>query len=140
MSVSRWRRALASSGREALASEGAGVARCRLSDRQLRQLKDTLNAGPVAHGWGEDCWGEDCWTLARIGAVIHRRFGVHYTLARVGLLLHRIGWSVQIPARRAAERDEARIAEWKDGQWPALRGRRRTWAPGSVSKTRPASG
>ncbi|KOT98726.1 transposase [Streptomyces sp. NRRL F-5755] len=136
MSVNRWRRALASGGREALASKGAGGARCRLSDRQLRELEDALEAGPAAHGWGED----QCWTLARIAAVIHRRFGVHYTLAGVDLLLHRIGWSVQIPARRAAERDEARITEWKDEQWPTLKERRHTWAPGSVSKTRPARG
>lgn len=30
------------------------------------------------------------------------------------LLLHRIGWSVPVPARRAAERDEARIAAWRE--------------------------
>jgi hypothetical protein len=35
-----------------------------------------------------------------------RRFGVEYTLAGMDLLLHRIGWSVQVPARRAARRDE----------------------------------
>ena len=34
--------------------------------------------------------------------------GWSYTLAGLDLLLHRIGWSVQVPARRAAERDEAR--------------------------------
>ena len=36
-----------------------------------------------------------------------RRFGVEYTLAGLDVLLHRLGWSVQVPARRAAERDEA---------------------------------
>ena len=39
--------------------------------------------------------------------MVRRRFGVEYTLAGMDLLLHRIGWSVQVPARRAAERDEA---------------------------------
>jgi hypothetical protein len=29
---------------------------------------------------------------------------VEYTLAGMDVLLHRIGWSVQVPARRAAER------------------------------------
>jgi Winged helix-turn helix len=28
----------------------------------------------------------------------------------VDVLLHRIGWSVQVPARQATERDEAAIA------------------------------
>ena len=41
------------------------------------------------------------------------RFGVEYTLAGADLLLHRIGWSLQFPARRAAERDEARIVTWR---------------------------
>jgi transposase len=67
--------------------------------------------------------------------VVRRQFGVSYTLAGMDLLLHRIGWSVQIPARRAAERDEAAIAAWREETWPAIKGRRRTWAPGSASKT-----
>ncbi|HEV7936265.1 MAG TPA: winged helix-turn-helix domain-containing protein [Actinomadura sp.] len=136
MSANRWRRALAAGGREALASKGPGGARCKLSPAQLRALEMELDAGPAVHGWGED----QCWTLARIAAVVHRRFGVDYTLAGVDLLLHRIGWSVQVPARRATERDPARIAGWKDEQWPAIKRWRRTWAPGCASKTRPARG
>ena len=61
--------------------------------------------------------------------------GVDYTLAGMDLLLHRIGWSVQVPARRAAERDEAAIAAWREETWPVVKGRRRTWAAGSSSKT-----
>ncbi|MGE5286752.1 MAG: winged helix-turn-helix domain-containing protein, partial [Micromonosporaceae bacterium] len=106
MSVNRWRRALATGGRAALASKGAAGAKCRLSRAQLRELETVLQAGPAAWGWDED----QCWTLARIAEVIGARFKVGYTLAGVDLLLHRIGWSVQVPARQAAERDEARIA------------------------------
>ncbi|MEU0634263.1 winged helix-turn-helix domain-containing protein [Streptomyces sp. NPDC005989] len=69
---------------------------------------------------------------------MRRRFGVEYTLAGLDLLLHRIGWSVQVPARKATDRDEDRIGAWKDEQWPVIKGRRRTWAPGSASKTKPA--
>src|SRR6266704_3609397 len=54
------------------------------------------------------------------------------------LLLHRIGWSVQVPARQAAERDEAKIAAWKEATWPVIKGRRRTWGPGWSSRTNPA--
>ncbi|MFE7117086.1 winged helix-turn-helix domain-containing protein [Streptomyces sp. NPDC057654] len=97
-------------------------------------LQTALEAGPAAHGWSED----QRWTLARIADVIRCGFGVDYTLAGVDLLLHRIGWSVQVPARRAAERDEVRIAAWEGEVWPALKGRRHTWAPGSASRTRPA--
>jgi transposase len=37
---------------------------------------------------------------------------VEYTLAGMDVLLHRIGWSVQVPARRAAERDEEKVARF----------------------------
>ncbi|MFE7843401.1 winged helix-turn-helix domain-containing protein [Streptomyces sp. NPDC057474] len=57
---------------------------------------------------------------------------------RLDLLLHRIGWSVQVPSRKATERDEPRIAAWKDEQWPVIKRGRRTWAPGSASRTRQA--
>ena len=40
--------------------------------------------------------------------------------------------------RLAAERDEAAIAAWREVTWPVIKGRRRTWAPGSASKTSPA--
>jgi transposase len=93
-----------------------------------------LDAGPAASGWDED----QCWMLVRIAEVIRVRFRVEYTLAGVDLLLHRIGWSVQVPARQAAERDEARIAAWREEAWPVVKARRRTWAPGSVSRTNQA--
>jgi hypothetical protein len=70
--------------------------------------------------------------LARVTEVVRRRFGVEYTLAGMDLLLHRIGWSVQVPAWRAAERDEAAIAAWREETWPVVKARRRTWAAGSV--------
>jgi len=126
MSANRWRRALVAGGRVALASRGAGGAKCKLTRAQLRELETVLEAGPAVSGWDED----QCWTLARITQVIRSRFGVDYTLAGADLLLHRLGWSVQVPARRAAERDEARIAAWRTETWPVVKGQRRTWAPG----------
>ena len=111
MSANRWRRALAAGGRAALASRGAAARK----------------AGSRGRSCGS--WRR-CWTLARIAEVIRSRFKVDYTLAGADLLLHRMGWSVQVPARQAAERDEARIAAWREERWPVVKGRRRTWAPG----------
>ncbi len=126
MSANRWLRALAAGGRAALVSRGPGGAKCKLTPAQLRELQTVLDAGLAASGWGED----QRWTLARITEVIWQRFGAEYTLAGADLLLHRIGWSVQVPARQAAERDEARIAAWREETWPVVKGPRRTWAPG----------
>jgi transposase len=71
MSANRWWRALAAGGRAALASKGAGGAKCKLSPAQLRELETVLDAGPVVSGWDED----QCWTLDRIAEVVWRRFG-----------------------------------------------------------------
>jgi len=133
MSVNRWRRALAAGGREALASKGAGGAQCKLTPVQVAGLEAVLDAGPAACGYADQCW-----TLARIADQVWQRFRVEYTLAGMDVLLHRIGWSVQVPARRAAERDEDKIARWREDTWPVIKARRRTWAPGSASKTSPA--
>jgi putative transposase len=114
MSANRWRRALADGGRPALASKGPGGARCRLGPIQLAELQDLLDAGPAA--WG---WDDQCWTLPRIAEAVRERFGVDYTLPGLDLLLHRLGWSVQVPARQAAERDEEQIVpcriQWRLG-------------------------
>src|SRR6266853_1552014 len=116
MSVNRWRRALASGGRQALASKGAGGAKCKLTPAQVAELEEILDAGPAAAGYADQCW-----TLARVAEQAWRRFGVDYTLAGMDVLLHRIGWSVQVPARRAAERDEDRIARWREETWPVIK-------------------
>src|SRR5713101_4561879 len=60
MSANRWRRALATGGRAALASKGAGGAKCKLTPAQLRELAALLDAGPAAWGWDED----QCWNVA----------------------------------------------------------------------------
>ena len=135
MSANRWRRALASGGREALVTKGAGGARCKLTPAQVAELEEILDAGPAACGYADQCW-----TLARVGEQAWQRFGVEYTLAGMDVLLHRIGWTVQVPARRAAERDEEKIARWREDTWPVIIGPRRTWAPGSAGKMSPARG
>jgi len=132
MSANRWRRALAAGGREALASKGAGGAKCKLSPAQPAELEAVLDEGPAA------CGHEDqCWTLARIADLAWQRFGVEYTLAGVRVLLHRAGWSVQVPARRAAERNEAAVAAWRQETWPVIKEPSLTWAHGSSSRTSP---
>jgi transposase len=135
MSANRWRRALAAGGKQALASKGAGGARCKLSPGQLRELEAVLEAGPAA--WG---WEDQCWTLGRIAEMVYERFKADYTLAGLDLLLHRLGWSVQVPARQAAERDQAVITAWREETLPVVKRRRRTWAPGWSLKTSPARG
>src|SRR5207248_2041303 len=45
--------------------------------------------------------------------LIARLFHIRYTLRGVSYLLHRMGFSPQVPAHRAIERDEDAIATWR---------------------------
>ncbi|MER6768528.1 winged helix-turn-helix domain-containing protein [Streptomyces bacillaris] len=113
-------------GSAALASKGAGGFPCRLDDAQAEELQVELEAGPAAHGWLED----QRWTLARVAELIHRLFGHRYTPRGVSYLLHRLGWSPQVPAHRAVERNEEAVAAWRTEQWSRVRGRPSSWARG----------
>jgi len=112
-SVVVWRRAWLDGGVAALASKGPGGAVSRLSDAQVRRLEAELDRGPAAHGWADD----QRWTLARVADLIAGLFHVRYTLRGVSYLLHRIGWSPQIPAHRAAERDAQAVTTWVKETW-----------------------
>ena len=117
-SVYQWRRAWRAGGEAALVSKGPGGSACKLDGDQLARLGEALDAGPAACGWGSD----QRWTLARVAALITRLFGVSYTPRGVSYLLHRLGFSPQVPAHRAAERDEAKIAGWRTQTWAKVRG------------------
>jgi|HubBroStandDraft_4_1064222.scaffolds.fasta_scaffold248014_1 putative transposase len=65
--------------------------------------------------------------LGRINGKRRKRHHLRLTTVRQGergtfYLLHRIGFTAQGPAHRAAERDEAAIAAWRDVTWGKLRG------------------
>src|SRR4051794_5492572 len=114
-SVREWRRACSAGGTAALASSGPGGADCKLTGQQQKQLAGVLDEGPLGQGWADARW-----TLARVAEVIERLFGVDYTLRGVSYLLPRIGYTLQVPARRSIERDEQAITTWRRRRWPAV--------------------
>ncbi|WP_207944784.1 winged helix-turn-helix domain-containing protein [Actinomadura rubrisoli] len=133
--VEKWRQAWRQGGAEALRSRGPHR-RQRLDEAMFARLEAELNRGPAAHGYADD----QRWTLGRVAALIGELFGIGYSLPGVSLLLRRNGWSVQVPGRRAIERDDEAIEVWKRRVWPQVEAPRATWAPGSVSSMRPVKG
>jgi putative transposase len=117
-SVYQWRRTWQAGGEAALASKGPGGSACKLDEDQLARLGEALDVGPAAYGWASG----QRWTLARIAAPIARLSSVSCTPRGTSYLLHRMGFSPQVPAHRAAERDEAKIAEWRAQTWAKARG------------------
>ncbi|AEY85341.1 IS630 family transposase [Streptomyces hygroscopicus subsp. jinggangensis 5008] len=132
-SVQRWRKAWSQGGPRSLASKGPASLPL-LSDELFAVLEHELAKGPVAHGWPDQTW-----TLSRIKTLIGRRFHKSYTVQGVAALLRRHGWSRQVPARRAVERDEAAVAGWVKETWPQVEGPWWRSTPGSSSRTRPDS-
>ena len=109
---------LAGRGHRVAGLEGAGRGGVPVGPGQLARLRAALEQGPACWGWDED----QRWTLGRVTTLIGRLFHVRYTLRGTCYLLHRIGYTPQVPAHRAAERDEAAIATWRDVTWVKLRG------------------
>lgn len=123
-SVYRWRRAWTTNGEAILAAKPVPGAPRKLTDQQRAHLVHLLLKGARANGFPNELW-----TLNRIAAVIQVQFGVRYHPAHVWKLLRRLGWSCQVPERRAIQRDEQAIAHWKRYQWPAIKKSSTTWRP-----------
>jgi transposase len=133
--ASEWYRLWSIGGRAALAGAGRAGRLPRLSDDQLAEVVAGLNKGALANGFATDLW-----TLARVAKVIETTTGVRYSQTQTwDILRNRLGWSRQRPARRALERDDGAIAGWVNRQWPRLKKTPDGGAPGSSSKTSPAS-
>jgi transposase len=115
-SVMRWEQRLKSGGMKHIARIGKRGRQRQLSEAQLGELAKLLKAGSIAAGYANEMW-----TLPRIGALIQARFDIALSRSSVWRTLGHMGWSVQRPARRARQRDEAAIAAWKSKRWPALK-------------------
>jgi transposase len=96
----------------------------RLTKEQRKELQEILLEGARARGYETDLW-----TLKRMAEVIEDEFGVQYTESGAWRLLKDMGFSAQVPARRALERNERYIRHWVREEWPSIQERaRRTGA------------
>ena len=114
--VYRWKDVLEAEGIDALRDMSKGGRPALLGAEELMRLQIALMEGPTAHGFGTPLW-----TLKRVRVFIERQFGVRYSEVHVWRLLGQMGFSSQKPERRALERDEAAIEDWKKRIWPGLK-------------------
>lgn len=133
-SVLRWYRAWRRGGRGALRASGRAGRKPRLEARQLARVEAALRQGPRAFGFATNLW-----TLPRVARVIHRVTGVRYHPGHVWRILGALDWTLQRPATRARERNEAAIRHWITTRWPAVKKTLAAAGPGSSSKTRAGS-
>lgn len=115
-SVSRWFQRWRDGGVAALQAAGRAGRKPRVTAEQLAQVEAALRRGASANGFATELW-----TLPRVAQVITRQTGVRYHPGHVWRILGALHWTLQRPARRAAERDEAAIRQWVRARWPAVK-------------------
>jgi transposase len=119
--VQQWakqRRDHPSSGLRARRSRPRSGRPRRLSDARWRRVLRTLRKGALKVGFETDRW-----TPRRIRDLIRRRFDGAYHPNYLAVRLRASGWSPQVPAVRAKERDEEVIRAWLEQAWPRIRRR-----------------
>lgn len=129
-SVMRWQHAWRDGGEQGLKVKLASGRPLKLSERDRQRLLAMLLKGAAARGYRTELW-----TTARIAEVIRKEFGVRYHRDHVGRLMHSLGWSHQKPERRARERDEQAIGQWRERQWSRVKKTPHGWVPTSFSST-----
>lgn len=132
-SIKRWKKAFAGGGHAALTPKPRPPRGRRLSEQQCERLCEILVAGPLEAGFDNDLW-----TCRRVAEVVRREFGISYHPDHLGRILHALGFSPQQPQRRARERDEAAIAQWREQAWPRIKKRDVADKLASCFSTKPA--
>ena len=123
-SVMRWLHARQQGGEKALKVRFSPGRPPKLQRKDTEQLVRLLAKGAMARGYHTNLW-----TTLRIAQLIEEEFGVHYHANHIGRLMYRLGWSHQKPKRRALERDEVAIEQWKRHKWPGIKKKPLGWAP-----------
>jgi transposase len=82
----------------------------------VRRFGKCFLQSPTDHGFGTELW-----TLKRVGVLIKREFGIVYGKTQVWRILGALGFSPQKPEKRAMERNEDAVQDWKRRTWPALK-------------------
>lgn len=127
-SVMRWRDERRKHGEKGLEPKPVPGRPAKLTRRQKERLVCLLLKGAMANGYHTELW-----TTARIAQLIEGTFGVSYHRDHIGRFMATLGWSCQKPDRRALQRDEQAIEQWKRKRWPQIKKRLRGWAPISYS-------
>ncbi len=134
VSAHHWFHAWKTHGRDGLKGAGRAGRKPQLNAAQLVTVARALRTGPRAQGFTTDLW-----TLPRVADLIERLTDVRHHPGHVWRVLRGLGGSLQRPTRRARERDEQAIADWKTRRWPQLKKTPAGAAGGSSSRTKAAS-
>jgi transposase len=120
--VSRWWRAYADQGPDALPGERSGrpVGSGRtLNDGQEARLRVLINE----HSPQELEIAAPVWTRRAVAALIRQEYGIDMPERTVGAYLKRWGYTAKVPRRHAKQQDPDEVRRWLGQTYPAIRER-----------------
>ena len=114
--TNQWYKAWKKHGKDGLKSKGPPGFSSKLTEKKKKKLKKLILAGPKKSGYLTDFW-----TIDRIRAVAKKKLGINLGYTRIWTTVIALGFSCQKPTRRAKERNENAIADWKQNTFPKLK-------------------
>lgn len=114
--TNQWYVAWSAKGAHGLASKGHPGFRSQYTKEKKKELKQLILARPSAFGYATDFW-----TIERIRIVAKKQLGVTLGTKCTWMAIMSLGFSVQKPIRRAKERNEKAIRDWKLKEFPKLK-------------------
>lgn len=114
--VYTWKRIVDEGGIDALRAVPERGRPALLDADQLAALRAALLQSPTEHGFGTELW-----TLKRVGLLIERMYGARFGQTNIWRILGSLGFSPQKPEKRAIERNDDAVRQWKRRTWPALK-------------------
>ena len=133
-SVSRWHGQWSEGGAVLLQGAERAGRKPKMEESQWAIIAEVLLQGARTHGFPGNLW-----TLRRVADVIEQVTGIRYHPGHVWKLLGAMGWSLQRPVKRAKERNEQTIREWKARHWPEIKKKPGKKGAGSSSRTKAVS-
>jgi transposase len=91
----------------------------KLPIEKLAELESYLREGATTHGWANDLW-----TIQRVADLIKSKMQIHLSPSSAwNILTKDLGWSSIKPSTVLRERDEAKIAKWRNEQFDEIKWR-----------------
>jgi putative transposase len=114
--VGAWAKAVEAGGLKRLRQRKSSGRPSKLTVEIRKKLKRLLDRGALAAGYPTDRW-----TLKRVSELLKNEFDIDYHPNSLRRVLDQMGYSVQKPLPRAAERDEELVKAWLAKDWPRIK-------------------
>ncbi|QVL33783.1 transposase [Telmatocola sphagniphila] len=107
-----WHRAR---GEEGLKADKHPGPKSKMTQEQIQEVRSWLLRDAREFGFRTNLW-----TSRRIVQLIKEKFQIQYNANYFCRWLRKQGFSPQMPGKKAAQRNEQKIADWTQTEWPRI--------------------